>query len=127
MRVTYGTVSSSRSGSKFYAYVVRTPEGCRHEICKVKGITLSYKNSRIIYFNSIRKLIIDNERERRDEEEEEEEETGRVAINLRFNAIRRTAFHGIVTRNVTKTCAPVLVKRKFIDNRYSLPYGFRRE
>ena len=111
-------------GPKFYAYVVRTPEGRRHEICKVKGITLNYKNSRIINFNSIRKLIIDNERERRDEEEEE---TGRVAINLRFNAIRRTAFHGIVTRNETKTCAPVLVKRKFIDNRYSLPYGFRRE
>ena len=113
-------------GSKFYAYVVRTPEGRRHEICKVKEITLNYKNSRIINFNSIRKLIIDNERERRDEEEEEEE-TGRVAINLRFNTIRRTAFHEIVTRNETKTCAPVLVKRKFINNRYSLPYGFRRE
>ena len=78
-------------GPKFYAYVVRTPEGRRHEICKVKGITLNYKNSCIINFNSIRKLIIDNERERRDEEEEEE--TGGVAINLRFNAIRRTAFH----------------------------------
>jgi len=40
-------------GPKFYAYVVRT-EGRRHEICKVKGITLNYKNSRIINFNSIR-------------------------------------------------------------------------
>ncbi|KYN43249.1 hypothetical protein ALC56_02312, partial [Trachymyrmex septentrionalis] len=76
---------------KFYAYVVRTSEDRRHEICKVKGITLSYKNSRIINFNSIRKLIIDE----------------------------------IVTRN--QACAPVLVKRKFINNRYSLPYGFRRK
>lgn len=25
---------------KFYAYIVRTPDGCIHETCKVKGITL---------------------------------------------------------------------------------------
>ena len=67
---------------------------------------------------------MNNERERRDEEEEE---TGGVVINFCFSAIRRTAFHEIVTRNETKTCAPVLAKRKFIDNCYSLPYGFRRE
>ena len=107
-------------GPKFY---VRT-EDHRHEICKVKGIALSYKNSCFINFNNIRKLIMDNVRERRDEEEEE---TSGVAINLRFSAIRCTAFHEIVTRNETKTCAPVLVKRKFINNRHSLPYGFRRE
>jgi len=45
-------------GPKFYVYVVRTPKGNRHEICKIKGITLNYKNSRIINFNSIRKLIM---------------------------------------------------------------------
>ena len=73
-------------GPKFYAYVVRTPEGNRHEICKVKGITLNYKNSRIINFNGIRKLIMDNEKERRDKEEEEE--TGEAVINLNFSAIR---------------------------------------
>ena len=82
-------------GPKFYVYVVRTPEGRRHEICKVKGIRLNYKNSCIINFNSIRRLIIDNEREKCDEEEEE---TGGVTINLRFSAIRRTAFHEIVTK-----------------------------
>jgi len=66
---------------------VYKPEESRHEICKVKGITLSYKNSQIINFNNIRKLIMNNERERRDEEEEEEE-TGGAAINLSFSAIR---------------------------------------
>ena len=109
-------------GPKFYAYVVRTPEGRRHEICRVKEITLNYKNSYIINFNSIRKLIIDNEREIRDQEEEE---TDGIAINLCFSANRRTAFHEIVTRNKTKTCAQVLVKRKFINNHYSFSYGFR--
>jgi len=111
-------------GPKFYAYVVRTPEGRTREICKVKGITLNYNNSLIVNFNSIRKLIM--ERERQEQEETEEEATG-TALNLRFNAIRRTAFHDIVTRSETKSCAPVLVKRRFINNRYSLPYGFATE
>ncbi|XP_067205345.1 uncharacterized protein [Linepithema humile] len=31
-------------GPKFYAYVVRTPEGLTHEVCKVKGITLNFAN-----------------------------------------------------------------------------------
>ena len=104
--------------------VVRTPKDNRHEICKIKGITLNYKNSRIINFNNIRKLIIDNKRERHDEEEEK---MGEAAINLNFSVIRRTVFHEIVTRNETKTCASVLVKRKFINNHYSHPYDFRRE
>jgi len=69
---------------------VHTSEGNRHEIYKVKGITLNHKNSRIINFNSIRKLIMDNERERCDEEEEEE--MGETAINLSFSAIWRTVF-----------------------------------
>jgi len=55
---------------------------------------------------------MDNERERRDEEEEEEEEAGEAAINLSFSVIRRIMFHEIVTRNETKICAPILIKRK---------------
>ncbi|XP_011684671.1 PREDICTED: uncharacterized protein LOC105448010, partial [Wasmannia auropunctata] len=115
-------------GPKFYAYVVRTTSDRTHEICKIKGITLNYNNSLCMNFASIKKLIA--EREKRGErgegegEKEEEEKTTRAAINLRFRAIRRTAFHDIVTRDETKTCAPVLVKRRFINNRYSLPYGF---
>ena len=59
----------------FPAYVVRTPENRLHEICKVKEITLNYKNSLSINFNSIRRLIIEHEKERRGEEEEEETST----------------------------------------------------
>ena len=67
--------------------------------------TLNYKNSRITNFNSIRKLIMDNERERRDEEEEEEESG--EAINLSFSSIRRTVFYEIISQNEIKTCTPV--------------------
>jgi len=42
------------------------------------------------------------ERERREQEEEKEEETTRTALNLCFNAIRRTVFRKIVTRSETK-------------------------
>ncbi|XP_025073692.1 uncharacterized protein LOC112552506 [Pogonomyrmex barbatus] len=31
-------------GPKFYAYIVRTPSGCTHETCKIKGITLNSSN-----------------------------------------------------------------------------------
>ncbi|KYN11067.1 hypothetical protein ALC57_16785 [Trachymyrmex cornetzi] len=83
-------------GPKFYSYIVRTPEGRTHEVCKIKG-------------------------KRREAEEQTAE---KAVINLHFTAIRRTAFHEIITRNETKSCAPVLVKRKFINNHYSFPYGF---
>nr|XP_012222209.1 PREDICTED: uncharacterized protein LOC105672077 [Linepithema humile] len=60
-------------GPKFYAYVVRTPEGLTHEVCKVKGITLNFANSCLVNFNSIRELILQKEREEREKESEEEE------------------------------------------------------
>ncbi|XP_071581363.1 uncharacterized protein [Temnothorax nylanderi] len=110
-------------GPKFYAYIICTPDGRTVESCKVKGITLNYKNSLAVNFNSIKNLIIQREREGRGEEEGGTSSAG-TAINLRFSAIRRTAFHDIITREETKTCAPVLVKRRFINNRYSLPYGY---
>jgi len=114
-------------GPKFYEYVVRISEGHAsfRFIWKVKGITLNYNNFLIINFNSIRKLIM--ERERREQEEERKKESTGTALNLLFNAIRRTAFHKIVTRNETKSCAPILIKRRFINNRYSFPYSFATE
>ena len=99
-------------GPKFYAYVVRTPDGRRCEICKIKGIRLNFENSQLINFNTIYRLLLNREREER------------TTINLQFKAIRRTAFHEVVTRNEVKTCVPVLLKRRFIDSRISLPYGF---
>ncbi|XP_070171517.1 uncharacterized protein [Polyergus mexicanus] len=109
-------------GPKFYAYVVRSPDGRTHEACKVKGITLNYENSRLVNFNSIRNLLLNKERVR--ENEENEKELAGTSINLRFRAIRRTAFHEIVTRDETKVCEPVLLKRRFIDSHCSLPYGY---
>ncbi|KAL6419706.1 hypothetical protein ACFW04_013670 [Cataglyphis niger] len=57
-------------------------------------------------------------------ENEENDEKAETSINLRFRAIRRTAFHELVTRDETKVCDPVLLKRRFISSRCSLPYGY---
>jgi G:T-mismatch repair DNA endonuclease (very short patch repair protein) len=103
-------------GPKFYAYVVRAPDGRKYEICKIKGIKLNYENSRLLNFKSIYRLILNNERE--------EDNGERTSIRLEFKTIRRTVFHEVVTRDEVKTCAPVLLKRKFINSRSSLPYGF---
>lgn len=117
-------------GPKFYAYVVRTSDGHTHEVCKVKGITLNFENSRLVNFNSIREILLQRERDAQEGEtggNEENEVTPETSINLRFKAIRRTAFHEIITRDETKICAPVLLKRRFINNRCSLPYGYLSE
>src|SRR5436190_11168643 len=110
-------------GPKFYAYVVRSPDGRLHETCKVKGIYLNFENSQKINFNSIRNLLLSKEKEWTNNENEEEETNAHSSINLRFKAIRRTAFHEIVTRDETKVCTAVLLKRRFSNNGYSLPYG----
>ena len=107
-------------GPKFYAYVVRTPEGHVHEICKVKGITLNFANSRLINFNSIKNLLLS-----RESESQGEENIDNSSINLRFRAIRRTAFHELITRDEVKSCRPLLLlKRRFINSRISVPYGY---
>ncbi|EFN77047.1 hypothetical protein EAI_01299 [Harpegnathos saltator] len=55
-------------------------------------------------------------------EEEKKEDARKTSINLRFRAIRRTAFHDIVTRDKSKSCVLVLLKRRFDDT--SVPYGY---
>ncbi|XP_032688843.1 uncharacterized protein LOC116852503 [Odontomachus brunneus] len=69
---------------------------------------------------SIKSLLLADEKLKRGEETNED----KTVIKLRFNAIRRTVFHDIVTRDETKSCMPVLLKRSFNDNEYSVPYGY---
>ncbi|XP_032676810.1 uncharacterized protein LOC116846712 [Odontomachus brunneus] len=59
------------TGLKFYAYV-RTGKGCAREICKVKGITLNFENSRVLNFSSIKALLLAEEKLKRGEETAED-------------------------------------------------------
>lgn len=96
-------------GPKFYAFVVRKPDGSTVEICKAKGITLNFANSKLINYHSVRSLVT-NERD--------------TPIILRFSAIRRTKFHNVVTSAEHKTCKPTFDKRRRDVAYGSLPYGY---
>ncbi|EFN85139.1 hypothetical protein EAI_03501, partial [Harpegnathos saltator] len=112
-------------GPKFYSYVVCTPQGRTHDVCKVKGITLNFENSRYINFNSIKNLLIAEKIAENEKDDEKEKDRRKTSINLPFRAIRRTAFHDVVTRDETKSCMHVLLKRRFDNNTgHSLPYGY---
>lgn len=67
-------------------------------------------NSLKINYESIRQLIISETEE----------------IVLSNTAIRRTAFHDVITMPETKTCKPVYSKRWFVSLDRSYPYGYRR-
>lgn len=95
-------------GPKFYGYVVQKPDGTELATCKVKGIGLNYRIGKEINFDSICNLI---------------KESG-TAITVNFSTIRRNAFHQVYTRQESKTCKPILVKRRRWGEHDSLPYGY---
>ena len=74
---------------KFYAFRALVPSsGKTVEYCKVKGISLNSANSLKINFDSVERLIpeyFDNEES--------------APIDLKYNAIRRTRSHRVVTRS----------------------------
>ncbi|XP_024944125.1 uncharacterized protein LOC112494866 [Cephus cinctus] len=97
-------------GPKFYAYRVRKPDGSHAEVCKVKGITIDHATSLAINYDWIRSYVTGETSE---------------AVVLRYDAIRRTPFHDVVTRVELKTCKPTELQKRRRDGRVgSLPYGF---
>ncbi|XP_046748845.1 uncharacterized protein LOC124412771 [Diprion similis] len=97
-------------GPKFYAFIVKRPNGEEVEICKVKGITLNHTTSSKINFEAIKRMVV--------------EAAG--PINLEYRAIRRTELHAVVTRSERKTCKPVFAKKRCcVDSFDTLPYGYR--
>lgn len=48
------------SSEKSYSYIVKIPNKPDKIVCKVKGITLNYKNSEHINFDTIKNLVLNN-------------------------------------------------------------------
>lgn len=96
-------------GPKFYAFEFKRPDDSRGTVCKVKGIRLNYKNSQKINFDSIRSMILNDQK----------------SIILRSSAIRRTKFHEILTVPEKKTCKPIYTKRVYSELNKSYPYGHK--
>jgi len=103
---------------KFYAFRAITSTGTTVESCKVKGISLNFKNSLKINFDSIKALIVDNF-------DNKEESCDKETIRINFKSIKRTCTHEIVTRDEVKTCTTVLKKRRYISASQSLPFGYK--
>ncbi|KYN02050.1 putative DNA polymerase [Cyphomyrmex costatus] len=97
------------AGPKFYAFVVRKPDGSTTEVCKAKGVTLNFANNKLINYRSVRELVT-NELD--------------ISIVLCFDAIKRTKFHNVVTSTERKTCKQTFDKRRRENSYGSLPYGY---
>ena len=99
------------AGPKFYSYIVKTPSGKTHEICKVKGLTLNTSTSEKINYNAIKKLILDKDEK----------------IIHHYNSIRRTKLHSVISIEEVKTLKCNSLKRKFSSENTSIPYGYKRK
>ncbi|XP_018574533.1 uncharacterized protein LOC108913463 [Anoplophora glabripennis] len=81
-------------------------------VCKVKGISLNYTASQLINFNTIKDMVLDTST------------TSPVCVASRN--ILRTKEHEVITVQQTKLYKPLSVKRWFLDDHSSVPYGFKR-
>ena len=92
---------------KFYAYSAITPMGTIVESCKVKGISLNFKNPLKINFDSTKALIVDNF-------DNKGESCDKEVIRIDLTSIKRTCTHEMVKRDEVKTCTTVLKKSLYI-------------
>ena len=98
------------AGPKFYTYIVKSPNGQTHEICKVKGLTLNASIDGKVNYDSIKSLVLDKDK----------------ILTHTCKTIRRIAQHSVVTREETKSYKATSMKRKFTSENTSCPYGFKR-
>lgn len=84
------------------------------EVCKVKGFTLNYKNSKNINFECIKTIIMND--------------PDNIIPNpvIISDNIRNTCDHTVITRTESKTFNARFMKRRLIDTTVSIPYGFKR-
>ena len=106
---------------KFYAFRA-VCDGQTVDCCKVRGVTLNFKNAQQINFDSIKSLL-EKTFESRNRPVDERDKR----IVLEYDSIRRTATHDIVTRSEFKSCIAVLKKRRYLTEGVSLPFGFKTE
>lgn len=100
------------SGPKSYAYTVLSGEGrLIKTICKIKGITLNYRNTQILNFDSIKQMILENNQD---------------PVVVTGANIRRTASHDVITKEETKRFRINFMKRRREQTFDSLPYGFKK-
>lgn len=96
-------------GPKSYGYSVFSPiKNNFFQVCKVKGVTLNYEASRVINFEKIKDMILNDT----------------PPVYITYKNIERTNLHEVVTKEKQKLFQINSRKRKFIDYD-SVPFGYR--
>jgi len=95
-------------GPTNYAY--RTSGG--NEVCKVRGFTLNFSNSRLINFAAVKELVIN------------ESEQNEITVTNPSKICRDARKRKLYNRKEEKKYKMVYTKRRLLPNLSTLPYGF---
>ena len=105
-------VSFVSGGPKNYSYQLnKADKNDNITFCKVKGITLNYRASNLVNFESMRKMVTSDT-------------TDTIFVKEPFHIARDAASAKIVTRQQRKRYQVVYTKRRLLDHYCTLPYGF---
>jgi len=101
------------AGPKNYAYKMENPDSAGIQtICKVRGITLNYKNGLSINFNTVRDMVTNGKKDE-------------VITVIDENKISRDQKNArIITKEECKDYEIVFDKRVIVDNYNTKPYGY---
>ena len=95
-------------GPKNYAYKVATDAGIK-TVCKVRGITLNYKNALDINFNTVSELVMD---------------PSQKILTENTTIVRNKKTSSILTSRQNKEYKIVFDKRVLKENHRTIPYGY---
>ena len=99
------------TGPKSYSYILSPgTTGMSSGITKVKGITLNWTNDKLVHFQSIKALVLDQQ--------------DKITLPT-YNQISRVKHHGIVyNKPTTKIFRKIFTKRAAAEHLDTFPYGF---
>ena len=100
-------------GPKNYAYTLLKPNKKGHtSICKVRGITLNFKNSLDINFNTVKEMVTGKSK------------VGYISVVDENKIVRNPTIGHIITKREVKDYRIVFDKRVITDIYCSQPYGY---
>lgn len=98
-------------GPKNYAYnLVKPNKKGQSSICKVRGITLNFKNCVAINYDTVKSMVTGNRKDC-------------VTVVEENKIVRNSATGHIITKRETKDYKIVFDKRVIIEDYHTVPYG----
>lgn len=100
-------VSFVSGGPKNYAYL----ENDGSQTCKVKGFTLNYENSQFVNFETIRDLVLGNQK-------------AKIHLPARNKICRDKYANTVYNRQEDRNYSVVYTKRRIVNDYDTLPFGY---